>query len=81
MVVAARAGKGRAEEGGRRRPDDVVQFVGPLVGGEDRDQATSRLSKGPATRKPVAASDTELVARELLADEPIVRHVGVEALG
>ena len=36
------------------------------------------LSHGPPTRKPVAASVADAVARELLENEPVVGLVGVE---
>ena len=79
MVVAARAGEGRTQEGGRRRPDDVVQFVGPLVGGEDGVRRL-HLIEGSGDEEAGRRIDAELVARELFADEPIVRHVSVERL-
>ena len=71
VVVAARAGEGRAQEGGRRGADDVVQLVGPLVGGEDGVRRF-HLIEGARDEEASRGVGTELVTGKLLADELIV---------
>ena len=79
MVVAAGARERRAEEGGGRGPDHVVQLVGPLVG---RQHRVGRFHAIPRTTDEEAGRGVraELIAGELIADEPVVGQVGVERL-
>jgi len=79
VVVAAGAREGRAEEGGGRGPDHVVQFVGTLVG---RQHGVGGFHAIPRTADEEAGRGvrTELVAGELFADEAVVGQVGVEGL-
>ncbi len=79
MVVAAGAADGEPEEGRAGGAHDVVEFVGALVGGEDR---IGRLHLVPRAADEEAGGHVvaEGVAGELRADEGVVGHVGVDGV-
>ena len=56
-----------------------MQFVGPLVGGKDGVRRF-HLVKGAGDKEAGRGVGAQLVAGELLADEPVVGQVGVERL-
>ena len=79
VVVAAGARERRAEEGGGRSPDHIVELVGPLVG---RQHRVGRFHAIPRAADEEAGRGVraELVTSELFTDETVVGQVGVESL-
>ena len=77
MIVAAGAADGEAQ---KRRPGGahhVVEFVGSLVGREDRIGRLHPIDR-PANEKPGRRIGTNLIAHQLLLDELIVRFVSID---
>ncbi len=77
VVVTAGAVHRQSQKGRGGRAHHIVQFIGPLVGGEHRVAAFHRIHRSP-DQESGGGVFAQSIAGYLLADEPVERSVFIE---